>query len=286
MSEENSVCLNCDNKFPSNFDFCPHCGQSSKEQDIRLKYFLADYAAAKLFLDSDFLLTLKLLFFKPDIIARDFIKGKRTTYIPPIRLFLRVSLLFLFVLAVISKIETFNNAPPIKEDKEFIHIDFNSEENVKDSVKVEGKEGWFKALVKQKIDVINTEIGEDALSKVIVKYIFSGMFFLIPLTAFLFFLLFYRNTYYIEHLLFVTYVQSSIFLYAMIFNIIELITSIDWLVFVELLWFVGLTILWVKRFYAISFVKTLWKLILFYLSYSILLLGYVFVIVLISILMV
>ena len=48
------------------------------------------------------------------------------------------------------------------------------------------------------------------------------MFFLIPLTAFIFYLMFRKNTYYIQHLVFVLHLQSVIFILLIFFNLVKL----------------------------------------------------------------
>ncbi len=88
------ICPNCEKGFDSEFDFCPYCGQQNKAQKIRLKYFLGELVSGIFNLDSKIFRTLHLLVFKPTELPLAFLQGKRTFYIPPVRLYLVVSLVY------------------------------------------------------------------------------------------------------------------------------------------------------------------------------------------------
>lgn len=86
------VCPNCENEFDKHFDFCPHCGQKNKKINLHLNYFIHDFLSGAFNLDSKFFLTFKTLILFPGKLSEEFLLGKRTKYLPPVRTYLIVSL--------------------------------------------------------------------------------------------------------------------------------------------------------------------------------------------------
>lgn len=284
--EQQQICPNCDKEFNKEFAYCPHCGQKNSRLRIGFKHFISDYLSANFNLDSKILLTLKLLLFKPAFLTKEFLKGRQTKYIPPVRLYLVISLAYFFILALnlpsTNQLIKDNQGEPadttkvtqgssISDDSSFFNLNFSneSEEDSDTSLNI------AQSFIKEKAELLKTKTGEVQFFENMKKYISTGMFILLPFIALIFTLLFFRKKYYIENLLFVVHLQSVILFIAIFFNLLDLVYDANWPLVVELLLFVVITFLWMKNFYETSTWTTIWKQTLFYMGYSILFILYI-----------
>jgi hypothetical protein len=89
-------CLNCGRQVDDRF--CPHCGQENTEvKEPALKLII--HAIADYFhFEHKFFGTLKPLLLKPGFLSKEYIAGKRESYIYPIRLYIFISILFFLVI--------------------------------------------------------------------------------------------------------------------------------------------------------------------------------------------
>lgn len=88
----NVQCLNCE--APLNGPFCSQCGQRAVPPHPTMRE-LAGYAASELTgWDGKFVTTLKTLFTKPGELTRQWLEGRRVSFIAPIRLYLAASLVY------------------------------------------------------------------------------------------------------------------------------------------------------------------------------------------------
>ncbi len=90
------ACLNCGTKVNDNY--CPHCGQ--KVQAIRVPFKDLAGEAVSTFLNFDGLWwhTLRELMLRPGKVTRDYLDGKRASYLPPLRTYLSVSVVYFLTL--------------------------------------------------------------------------------------------------------------------------------------------------------------------------------------------
>ena len=80
---------------------------------------------------------------------------------------------------------------------------------------------FIEETISDKSKLLATKQGKEMFNNLLRKYISTGMFILIPLTALIFFLIFHKRTYYFEHLIFSFHLQSVIFLIFTLNNMIE-----------------------------------------------------------------
>lgn len=99
-------CLNCGYPLYVNENFCPNCAQVNDERRINLKDYLSGFFANFFSFDSKLYRTLKPLLFKPGIVSKEYIEGKRKKYTNPFQLYLHITIIFFLLNALIS---TFNN---------------------------------------------------------------------------------------------------------------------------------------------------------------------------------
>ena len=97
-------CDNCGASVPGRY--CGICGQRLEAPVHTLGHFLTVAAEDISHADSRLWRTLAALLFKPGFLTREFLDGRRARYLPPVRLYLVLSVLFFVVIAVVGSGET------------------------------------------------------------------------------------------------------------------------------------------------------------------------------------
>lgn len=270
------ICPNCENEFDNNFEFCPHCGQKNKDHKLDFKYFVQEFLAGSFNLDSKIFRTLKLLIFYPGKLTKEFIDGKRVAYIPPVRLYLIFSLVYFTLLSFVnSEVVKFTEDPkeanhPIVfglDSQDTVEIDFvevgdTTMVTISDSSKAE-------SITQQILKKLNSKEGRKEFNERLPNYISIGMFVLMPLTALIFYLMFFKNTFYIQHLVFVLHLQSAMYILFTLMYIFEFRIDNTLTEIVNAVLFLSLLIIWIKRFYELRWFKTIWKTMVFLFFYGI-----------------
>ncbi len=95
QTREDKTCLNCGNIVEDRF--CGHCGQENIETRMSFFGLFAHFAEDLTHYEGKFWKTIQYLFFKPAYLTIEYLKGKRTSYLPPVRLYIFVSF-FTFLL--------------------------------------------------------------------------------------------------------------------------------------------------------------------------------------------
>ena len=98
-------CLNCGADLPREAKYCPACGQATYGEENMLSFFqhfLNDYFT----FDSKIFRSIRPLFAKPGLLTLEYLKGKRMSYIPPLRLFIFSSIIFFLLLSVLDQGES------------------------------------------------------------------------------------------------------------------------------------------------------------------------------------
>jgi hypothetical protein len=94
---KSGLCHNCDNELTEKDNFCSYCGQENHDLKVPIPHILQEVVEGISHFDNKFFTTLKSLFQKPGQITKDFLDGKRTRFVPPLRLFFFVSTAFFFL---------------------------------------------------------------------------------------------------------------------------------------------------------------------------------------------
>jgi hypothetical protein len=91
------ACANCGR--PLDGPYCSACGEKTLDGEMRtVRHFVTESLFDEIaHLDSRFWVTLRLLLFKPGVLTREFIAGRRRRYLGPVKLLLAA--IFVFVLA-------------------------------------------------------------------------------------------------------------------------------------------------------------------------------------------
>lgn len=103
MSEEKpTFCPDCGTARPGRF--CPNCGQ--KDQPIRqtTRQFLRQSFNEYFGIDGRLWQSLRLLLFRPGALTVEYLQGRRSRYLAPLRLYLSATVLFFFLLSVLDPV--------------------------------------------------------------------------------------------------------------------------------------------------------------------------------------
>jgi hypothetical protein len=88
-------CLNCGHHVEEHF--CTHCGQENIELKEDALHMLTHAVADYFHFESKFFGTIKPLLFKPGTLTKEYVAGKRMSFIHPIRLYIFISIVFFIV---------------------------------------------------------------------------------------------------------------------------------------------------------------------------------------------
>lgn len=86
------ACLNCNHE--SDAKFCPVCGQSKATKLSSVWHIISEAFDVFYNLDSKAWKSIIPLLVKPGALTKEYIAGRRATYLPPFRLYLILSLFF------------------------------------------------------------------------------------------------------------------------------------------------------------------------------------------------
>ncbi len=90
-------CHNCDTVFDESDNFCRKCGQENHDLKVPIPHILEEIFEGFTHFDNKFFTTIKSIFSKPGLITKDFLDGKRTRFVAPLRLFFFISATYFFV---------------------------------------------------------------------------------------------------------------------------------------------------------------------------------------------
>ena len=98
MASKNNHCLNCGNALIG--EFCHHCGQEKANINLGFIDLVRELIGELITYDSRVYRTIVPLLIRPGQITHDFFIGRRARYVPPVRLYLFVSFILFFWLAM------------------------------------------------------------------------------------------------------------------------------------------------------------------------------------------
>lgn len=115
------ICKNCETKLQPEFKFCPSCGQEHKDKVVHFKQFILDFLGDYFTFDSLIIRSVRPLLFNPGFLTNEFIEGRRVRYIPPLRMFIFISIVFFLVLGSVNQTVQIEKT----EEAEFLDSFFN-----------------------------------------------------------------------------------------------------------------------------------------------------------------
>ncbi|MCE2713734.1 MAG: DUF3667 domain-containing protein [Acidibacter sp.] len=191
-------CLNCD--APLTGAFCASCGQRHVSRPPTVARLIEDTLETLTHADSRLWVTLRYLMTKPGVLTRDYFAGRRNSYLPPIRLYLIISVVF-FLLASLPNTDKSAEKPiEIDSDSQICEVDYT---------------GPFAEFVGPRFRAACKQLKADNGAKLVESFqrnVPKAMFILLPAFAALMMLFFWRpRRLYVEHLLFLVHNHSAVF---------------------------------------------------------------------------
>lgn len=119
MKTNTTACKNCEQEHEIGFEFCPHCGQKTNE-DLTVGVLFYNTISNYFSFDARFFKSFIPLMFKPGILAKRFLEGKRLLYLHPAQMYLFISVVFFFITSFAVREQT------EKLNKQLQNIDFKS----------------------------------------------------------------------------------------------------------------------------------------------------------------
>lgn len=99
------TCLNC--KFVVENKFCPNCGQENIETRQTFHHLFFHFFEDLTHYDNTFWRTIKNLLLKPAALSKEYVSGKRLSYLAPVRLYIFISFVTFLVIAMVPISATF-----------------------------------------------------------------------------------------------------------------------------------------------------------------------------------
>lgn len=263
-ADSSRLCANCG--APLSGKYCSQCGQRHHDHPIHhFWHFVSEALEDLTHADSRLWRTLSALLFRPGFLTREFLDGRRARYLPPLRLYLVVSVIFFVVVALNSRISTPEVAINYTGHGNSFHYEVVPagkaaaagaaahtpppgareaasglaaaaatpsgrqrlcEQSGNYIAQLGGWLGSWAPRVRQNCMATAAKGGLERLTEAFEHNLERAMFLLLPLVA-LAMTPFYRKPprYYVEHLLFLLHVQVFLFVLLGITTALEMITS-------------------------------------------------------------
>ncbi len=152
-------CLNCNAIVAGRY--CQVCGQENIETGETFGHLAGHFIGDIFHFDGMFFSTAKSLLFKPGFLTHEYVRGRRASYLNPIKMYVFVSaIFFLFFLTVYHSVLTISATNNDKEKTAAAvlrELEDNKKE-IENSLKEDGTPTWVKSRVKNSLQQLNTDI--------------------------------------------------------------------------------------------------------------------------------
>lgn len=248
-----SNCPNCLNLLLDQSNFCSNCGQDTHTIKLPFKHIVLDFLEGLFHFDTKFWLTMKQLFKNPGIVINEYNSNKRVRYVPPIRLYIFVSVLF-FILANNGINKKANDVTSIMENDLLIkgftvtlfsttRVDLNSAKKLAAIPHITEKQvdsiltsASIKAsslnikIIQNLIQLKRKEISAHDISHKFMTGISKVLFILMPVFAFIIWLIVNpRKLYFMDTLIYSIYFHSFYFILMIMSVLLNLIFTLPFL---------------------------------------------------------
>jgi hypothetical protein len=99
-----STCLNCGH--PVELRYCSKCGQENVESRQSFGHLVRHFAEDFTHYEGNFWRTIKYLLFRPAYLTRNYLSGKRASYVAPVKLYIFISFAAFFIPHILPEYET------------------------------------------------------------------------------------------------------------------------------------------------------------------------------------
>ncbi|MGL2963698.1 DUF3667 domain-containing protein [Flavobacterium sp. RSB2_4_14] len=150
---KDKTCLNC--RYVVENRFCPNCGQENTDTRKTFYHLFVHFFEDLTHYENAFWKTIKNLLLKPAALTKEYLSGKRLSYLAPIRLYIFISFVTFFIIAVF----------PNETNSDFININNNTKNNLGIKTNITVEKAKLKKLVDAK--VISQETADELLKTAI-----------------------------------------------------------------------------------------------------------------------
>jgi Protein of unknown function (DUF3667) len=213
-SDAAAACLNCGHAFtPQRLNFCPACGQDTNIKPPTLREFAQQFGGSYIAVEGALWRSLKLVLFKPGVLTREYLAGRRRQYVLPLRLYLTVSMLVLLLLQLVAVVDVGGLEKSLAEKPpREMHISVaNGRAGLKDGVFFcTDLPAWVCGRLKARITLDSRGMVEQVKQSTdrVRSHAGAAMFVLLPAFAFFFWVAYWnRRLRYTEHLVFALHVH-------------------------------------------------------------------------------
>lgn len=135
---EDKTCLNCNHVVAGRF--CPNCGQENADTRKTFYHLFVHFFEDLTHYENAFWKTIKNLLLRPASLTKEYLSGKRLSYLAPVRLYIFISFVTFFLIAVIpdnekdgdGKTKSENGLVKIKVNKKEIDTVFKEQQKIID----------------------------------------------------------------------------------------------------------------------------------------------------------
>ncbi|MEO8235702.1 MAG: DUF3667 domain-containing protein [Flavobacterium sp.] len=111
---KDKTCLNC--KHVVENIFCPNCGQKNEDTRKTFHHLFLHFFEDLTHYENAFWKTIRYLIFNPALLTKEYLSGKRLSYLAPVRLYIFISFVTFFTLSLFPKEDS--HVINVKEKKE------------------------------------------------------------------------------------------------------------------------------------------------------------------------
>lgn len=113
---KSTYCTNCGKELPQQENFCPECGQENDNKRLTFGNLMFELIQGFMSVDSRLTQSLPALLFRPGLLSKEYLRGRRQRYLDPIRMFITITVLY-FLIA------SFGSEDPKKEIEKLVAAD-------------------------------------------------------------------------------------------------------------------------------------------------------------------
>ena len=95
---KDKTCLNCNYVVESRY--CPNCGQENTNTRKTFYHLFVHFFEDLTHYENSFWKTIKNLLFKPGSLTKEYLSGKRLSYLAPVRLYIFISFVTFFIISI------------------------------------------------------------------------------------------------------------------------------------------------------------------------------------------
>jgi Protein of unknown function (DUF3667) len=194
--------------------YCHACGQRHEPDVLSIGHWAREAVESLTHADSRLWRTLLALLFRPGHLTREFFDGRRARYLPPIRLYLVISVLFFVVAAMLPGGGSIRfGLDDTVGERLGVTAGAATDDRCAERVRYAGPgQDWLRPRLVESCRKLERD-GLQALNSAFIHNLPRALFVLLPLIAAVMQLLYWRpRHHYVEHLLFLLHNHACVFL--------------------------------------------------------------------------